>query len=117
MCHTAKSDGHVDPSEAQTIASITSQLTGKSQNIDNIRIMIDQAVSNLQPHQFTAFGEGLSEDEKHLVLKASLMVAVADGKIEESEHTFVSNLAHAFRITGDQMRAMLHVIAPTRHTA
>ncbi len=106
MCHAAKSDGKLDPSEVTMMADIAKQITGATFEEDRIRRMFDMAEAKPTDAQFAAFGRGLTSDQKRLVMQAALMVAGADGHLDQKETVFVQKLARGLCISADEVKAM-----------
>ncbi|WP_165352743.1 DUF533 domain-containing protein [Loktanella sp. IMCC34160] len=111
MCHVAKADGHVDETEITAIGVRVSELTGHSFSRERIAEMIHMADDHLSPHEYVQFGADLSEADRRIVLEGALGVAVADGEIHQAEHAFITNLAQALGVRGDEFRLLLGRLA------
>ncbi|WP_299354065.1 TerB family tellurite resistance protein [uncultured Shimia sp.] len=112
ICHAAKADGDIDPSEIQVISEIASQATGQNFGPAQIKRIIQQAERNLTDAQYRSFGKDLSRHQKLMLVEAVLATVTADGKITKDEHTFLSKLAGALGVTGAEVSAMLPQRAP-----
>lgn len=112
MCTVARADGHIDKSEAQTIMEVSKRLTGKAPDPKKIITMMEDAPASVSETNFDAFAEGLKDTEKRIVMRGALMVAVADGKIESEEYSFIEALAQSLQVRGEEVRSMLRDIAP-----
>ena len=111
MCHVAKADGHVDESEVTAIGLRITELTGRSFGREQIRAMIDAADIHIDYSEYAQFAEGLSANDRQIVLEGALGVAVADGQIQPAEHNFVTNLASALGVQAEEFRMQLQKIA------
>jgi len=111
MCHAAKADGRLDASEIKMMVDIAKQMTGNTFDEDRIRRMFDMAEVKLTDVQFTAFGKGLSTEQKRMVMQASLMIVGADGTLDKDENIFVQKLARGLSINLDEVRSMLQTMA------
>ena len=111
MCHVAKADGQLDPSEVKMIRRIITAKTGRKFTEKQIMLMVSETADTLSQEDCVMFGEGLSEEERNLVMEAALLVAVADGEIHATEHSLVMNLANGLGIKAEEFRAMLRDIA------
>ncbi|MBD3802950.1 MAG: TerB family tellurite resistance protein [Thioclava sp.] len=107
-CAMAKADGAVSPHEVATIASIVTRLTGENCDPRLIAEIAEMSRSDLQPADFRALGKGLKTEAKELVLRAAMLVAMADGKFEKAEIAFISQLSKAFKISPERRTALLH---------
>ncbi|WP_160175200.1 TerB family tellurite resistance protein [Ruegeria halocynthiae] len=106
MCHAAKADGQLDTSEIAMMADIAKQMTGENFDDARIRRMYDMAEVKPTDAQFAAFGRGLSNEQKRLVMQATLMIVGADGNLAQSESVFVQKLAKGLNISVDEVKAM-----------
>lgn len=111
MCHVAKADGALEKAEIDLIGRIVAEKTGRRFSSAQILQMIEMTEDSLDPEDYVGFGEGLTEEERMLVMEAALTVAVADGEIQAKEHSLVMNLAQGLGIRADQFRAMLASVA------
>ncbi|MBO9411560.1 MULTISPECIES: DUF533 domain-containing protein [unclassified Ruegeria] len=108
MCHAAKADGKLHPSEITLMADIALQITDEHFDEARIRRMFDAAEAKPTAAQFAAFGTGLTSDQRRMVLRAALMIAAADGSFDHHETAFVYKLARGLNILTDEVAEMLH---------
>ena len=107
MAGVAVSDGHIDAREAEVIAAQFKALTGRTVKTENVLALLHDTQSN--GTDLDAIGDGLRDKDRKLVMHAALSTAVADGRIEESEYSLVSQIAHRLNISGDDFRKMLQM--------
>ncbi len=110
MCHAAKADGSLDPSEVTMMADIAKQMTGETFDEARIRRMFDMAEAKPTEAQFAAFGTGLTSDQKRMVLQATLMIAAADGHMDDDEALFAQKLARGLGINVDEFMTMFQAM-------
>jgi tellurite resistance protein len=110
MCHAAKADGRLDPSEITLMADIAKQITGETFDEARIRRMFDMAEAKPTEAQFAAFGTGLTSDQKRMVLQATVMIAAADGHMDQDETLFVQKLARGLGFNVDEFMTMLQAM-------
>lgn len=106
MCHAAKADGRLDPSEIAMMADIAKQMTGDVFDEARIRSMFDMTEAKPTDAQFAAFGKGLTAEQKRLVMRAALMIVGADGTLANDENIFVQKLARGLSISVDEVKLM-----------
>lgn len=117
MCHMAKCDSIVDATELAHIRKMARHLTGRSYpNSDIIHVVdtIDMS-AGLTEHDFIAFGKGLRDREKDLMMQGILSVAIASGRMQPNEHEFATALAYGLGMPGEDFRRVLDnaLAAPT----
>lgn len=104
MCYVAFVDGQVDQTEIQTIADIYRKLTNTPIKKELLAAKFTQMPDKLD---LAHLAEVFTGNEREILLHAAMMVAVADGRIDQAEYTFVCDLARAFDLSGDHIRAVL----------
>lgn len=108
MCHAAKCDGLVGANEMSLISKTAQRMTGRVYPTAEIIRMADQANLDLSPNDYIAFGHGLRDREKDVMMRAALLVAMADGRMLPSEYEFVTELAHGLGMPGEDFRRVMN---------
>ncbi|WP_052700927.1 tellurite resistance TerB family protein [Loktanella sp. S4079] len=109
MCHMAKCDGIVDAKEIAHIRSTAKRLTGRdypSSEVIQIADSIDMS-HGLDENDFIAFGKGLRDREKDMMMEGVLTVALASNRMQPNEHAFASELAYGLGMPGEDFRRVL----------
>lgn len=109
MLRVIMADGNVDDEEVAVAADVFQQITGQPMTPDGIRADaavaasggadLNAALTGLAPH--------LSEDGRSTVVKAALMVALADGDFAPEEQTLVHGIARAVGLSDEGFRAVV----------
>ncbi|WP_322890262.1 MULTISPECIES: TerB family tellurite resistance protein [unclassified Yoonia] len=107
MCHVGKCDGIVASAEVALIGDTLQQLTGRSFPASEIMRVADHVDLNLQPQDYIAFGKGLRDHEKDVMMRGVLSVAIASGRIFPAEYEFATTLAHGLGMPGEDFRRVL----------
>lgn len=107
MCHVGKCDGIVASAEVALIGDTIKRLTGRSFPASEIMRVADHVDLNLQPSDYIAFGKGLRDHEKDVMMRGVLTVAIASGRIFPAEYEFSTNLAHGLGMPGEDFRRVL----------
>jgi hypothetical protein len=107
MCHVGKCDGIVASAEVALIGDMMRRLTGREFTPAEIMRTADQADLNLQPADYIAFGKGLRDHEKDVMMRGVLSVAIASGRIFPAEYEFATTLAHGLGMPGEDFRRVL----------
>lgn len=107
MCHVGKCDGIVASAEVALIGDLIQRLTGRSYPASEIMRLADQIDLNLQPADYIAFGKGLRDREKDIMMRGVLSVAIASGRIFPAEYEFATTLAHGLGMPGEDFRRVL----------
>lgn len=115
MCQVAKVDGQIDRSELKMINATLARITGRSFALSQISRMAEEAEPATDLRGFGELSSGLDADDRRMVLECALSVAVADGRIETAEHSYVTSLSRALDIGGDEFRTILGRIARHLH--
>lgn len=112
MCHMAKCDGIVDSIELTHIRTTVRRLTGRVYPTSEIIQMVDSIdlSEGLDEHHFIAFGKGLRDREKDLMMQGVLSVATASGRLIPVEHAFATELAYGLGIPGEDFRRLLELV-------
>ena len=114
MCHVAKADGDVSMAEVREIAIAVEQMTGETIDPTQVGEMAKLAEDTLSDKDFKKFAAGRSEDEKEVMMRGVLYVAVADGKLDGKEQAFVGKLAKAMQMPGNKVTALLQEVVASR---
>ncbi|WP_394177443.1 DUF533 domain-containing protein [Yoonia maritima] len=107
MCHAAKADGQIDPSEIATIKSVAEEMTGQAFSPEIVKRMADLAEATPAEADFKRLVKGRSKDEQLDMMRGVLMVVAADGQFAGKEQVFVGGLAKAMRMNGDVVKTLL----------
>lgn len=107
LCHAGKCDGIVTSGEVVLIRDLAEQLTGWIFSTSDILRLADQIDMNLRLQDYIAFGEGLRDREKDVMMRGVLSIAVASGRIFPDEYRFVTDLAHGLGMPGSAFRRAL----------
>lgn len=107
MCHVGKCDGIVASAEVALIGDMIQRLTGRRYAASEIMRLADQIDLSLQPADYIAFGKGLRDREKDVMMRGVLSVAIASGRIFPAEYEFATNLAHGLGMPGEDFRRVL----------
>jgi uncharacterized membrane protein YebE (DUF533 family) len=114
MCHAAKSDGRVDPSEIATIKSVANKMTGETFTEETVRQMIDLANASLNDAGYSALIKGCSKEEQLDMMRGVLLVVASDGHFAGKEKEFVGGLAKAMKMAPEIITSLLaEITAPT----
>ena len=109
-------DGDIDDEELATIAAVYQQLTGAEISEEAIRaeaVVAESGVRDL----LVALGElspHLNDQGKEMVVKAAIMVAVADGRVTDEERLLVTEIATAVGMSESQLSGTLAEFVPTQ---
>ncbi len=109
MCYMAKCDGLVGSNEIPRIVETAQRLTGYTYNSAEVMRMADKIDLDLTAHDFIAFGKGLRDKEKDLMIRSVLYIGMADGRMQQAEHDFATELATGLGMPADDFRRMLNV--------
>ena len=107
MCHAAKADGYIAPSEVEMIKGAAEDMTGESFAIEDVKQMATLAEENLDLNGHKRLIKGRSKPEQLDMMRGVLMVVAADGQLDGKEQTFVGNLAQAMQMDGQTVQALL----------
>ncbi|WP_110570929.1 TerB family tellurite resistance protein [Yoonia vestfoldensis] len=107
MCHVGKCDGIVASAEVALIGDTIQRLTRRSFAASEIMRLVDHIDMTLQPQDYIAFGKGLRDHEKDVMMRGVLSIAIASGRIFPAEYEFATNLAHGLGMPGEDFRRVL----------
>ena len=110
MCHAAKCDGLVDSAELTLISRTARRLTRRSYPTADIIRMADHVDLDLDTNDYIAFGKGLRDREKDVMMHAALLITMANGRLLPAEHEFVTELAHGLGIPGEDFRRVMNAV-------
>ncbi|WP_162561624.1 tellurite resistance TerB family protein [Yoonia vestfoldensis] len=114
MCHTAKADGYIAPSEVEVIKFAAEEMTGKTFPLAHVKQMATLAKTDLVKNDYKQLIKGRSKMEQLDIMRGVLMVVAADGRMEGKEKTFVGNLAQTMGMDGLTLQNLLaDVVADT----
>jgi len=107
MCHAAMSDGSIDASEIKIIQKAGLELTNRNYTHDEVNHFISTCDKNVTPHQFKAFGKGMNDDQKMMLIRGALMVVASDNDLSNKEQKFIGGLANGLGVPIAAVQAML----------
>lgn len=114
MCHAAKADGEISPSEIAEIAHAAQEMTGEAIDPKAVAEMAQLAEGALVDRDFKRLVAGRTEVEREVMMRAVLYVSVADGTLDGKEQTFVGKLAGAMKMPGDRIQQLLREVVAAR---
>ncbi len=113
MLHVMWSDGRATDDEIATVAAVYRQVTGKDLPEDVVRAQSEGiesegedllgSLQELAPH--------LNEAGKGLVVRAAIMVAMADGEVDPGEQALISTIAGTLGVSGAQLQNIIAELA------
>ncbi len=107
MCHAAKADGHIAPSEIAQIKQAAEEMTGETFTNDTVAHMASIAEAKLDQSGFKRLVKSRSPAENMDIMRGVLMVVAADGRLDGKEKVFVGGLAQAMKMSGQQVAILL----------
>ena len=107
MCHAAKADGYIAPSEVAMIKSAAEEMTGENFALEDVKRMATLAEETLDLNGHKRLIKGRSKPEQLDMMRGVLMVVAADGKLDGKEKTFVGGLAQAMNMDAATVQALL----------
>jgi len=113
MCHVSKCDGVVTAAEIALIADTAQRLTGRVFSVSEISHLVEQA-DPVRDH--VAYGHGLRDHEKDLMLRGVLSIAIASGRIFPEAYEFAISLAHGLGIPAKDFRRVLRLAISDMNT-
>lgn len=108
MCHAAKCDGHVGSHDLTLIARAAQNLTRRTYPSTDIIRLADHVDLELGPKDYIAFGSGLRDREKDIMVHAALLVTMANYRMLPAEYDFVTKLAQGIGMPGEDFRRVLN---------
>jgi tellurite resistance protein len=112
-CHAAHVDGETAEAEVAAIVGIARQLTGSEIAPDRIHKMISLCVKSPQDAHFKAFAKGLDQAQKETLVRAALMVIMADGQVTKQEQAFLNKLAGVSGVSQQRFGEILSELQAT----
>ncbi len=100
LCHAARADGPMNDDELEAIAIAMRRLTGQQYFPDEIAPIAADSSAGLGPRELASIAEGLSDPEKEQMMRAALLVVVADNTLSAAERRLLASLAQALAIDG-----------------
>lgn len=117
MCHAAKSDGYVAPSEIETIKHAAEEITGMAFSLEAVKKLAGLAEENLNKHAFKRLFKGCSKLDQLVMMRGVLMVVAADGRLDGKENVFVGSLAKAMSMDNHTVSMLLAEVTKQPETA
>ena len=114
MCHAAKADGQISPSEVAEIAEAAAKMTGETIDAAQVAQMAQLAEGNLSESDFKRLVAGRSAEEHEVMMKGVLFVSAADGVLDGEEKQFIGKLAGAMKMPGETIQALLADVVAQR---
>ena len=108
MCYVGKCDGIVAAKEIAIIGETAQRLTRRPVKSSEVIHITDHISMDLTPQDFVNFGKGLRDSEKDVLMHAAFYVALASGRILPAEHEFVTDLAYAIGMPGEDFRRVMN---------
>jgi hypothetical protein len=109
MCYVGKCDGIVAAKEISIIGETAQRLTRRSVKSSDVIHITDHISMDLTPQDFVNFGKGLRDSEKDILMQGAFYVALASGRMLPDEHQFVTDLAYAIGMPGEDFRRVMNV--------
>jgi len=107
MCHAAKADGYVAPSEVEMIKRAAEQMTGESLALEDVKRMASLAEESLDLKGHKRLIKGRTKHEQLDMMRGVLLVVAADGRLDGKENKFVGGLAQAMNMDSQTVQALL----------
>jgi uncharacterized tellurite resistance protein B-like protein len=113
MIHMLLADGVVDESEMAAMGQVLSELTGETPDLALLRQQVDSsAVTGRDPIAVAAeVAPMLNAAGREMVMRAAIMVALADGVLASDEERLLGKLANALEISGAHLKGLMMDIA------
>ncbi len=110
MCHAAKTDGSIDPSEVEEIKTIAQEISGDTFTVELISEIAGLAESFLSDFGFENMVKDRTEQEMQDMMRGVMRVAAADGELDGKEEEFVKGLANAMGLSAAQVDTILNEV-------
>lgn len=109
MLHVMLCDGRVTDEEVATIATVYRHMTGKDLSQNVIRAQAEAVQSQREDllRSLMELAPHLDETGKELVVKAALMVAMADGEVDPEEQTLITTIAGTLELSDSQLQNVI----------
>lgn len=108
LCYVGKCDGLVSSKDIGLIVATAQRLTRRTVRSEQVIHISDHIDLDLSMHDFVAFGRGLRDNEKDIMMRGAFYVALASGRILPIEHAFLSDLAHGIGMPGEDFRRVMN---------
>ncbi|KEO53074.1 hypothetical protein TP2_09035 [Thioclava pacifica DSM 10166] len=105
---TAMADGALTDEDLTRIADVTARVTGEPCDPADIVDIAGKARGTVKTKDFKSFAKGLDTQSKEQVLRAAMMVAMADRSFRQTKIAFIAQLSKAFNISPERRTALLH---------
>jgi hypothetical protein len=109
MCYVGKCDGIVAAKEISIIGETAQRLTRRPIKSSDVIHITDHISMDLTPQDFVNFGKGLRDSEKDILMQGAFYVALASGRMLPAEHQFVTDLAYAIGMPGEDFRRVMNL--------
>lgn len=109
MCYVGKCDGIVAAKEIAIIGETAQRLTRRPVKSSEVIHITDHINMDLTPQDFANFGKGLRDSEKDVLMQGAFYVALASGRILPAEYEFVTDLAYAIGMPGEDFRRVMNL--------
>ena len=109
MCYVGKCDGIVAANEIAIIGETAQRLTRRPVKSSEVIHITDHISMDLTPQDFANFGKGLRDAEKDILMQGAFYVALASGRMLPAEHEFVTDLAYAIGMPGEDFRRVMNL--------
>lgn len=107
MLHAANADGRADPAEIAYIREKAIEIAQLDYSAEHIEWAISNTDRLKSARDFARFGEGLTEPQARMVLRAALAVVAADGFMSSPERRFIAQLTRALELEDDEVHRIL----------
>lgn len=114
MLHAANADGRAQPEELAYIKEKAKAVSGLDYEDAHIEWAITHTDRIKSRRDFRRFGEGLSVEQKRVMLRGALAVLAADHHMSRTERGFVANLTQALGLLREDVDNILLSDAPAR---
>jgi len=108
MVAVSIADGHLDESEIEATGKIYNQLTGSTMNEETIRDIAQDMQDNNSsvPEELSRIKNVLDKDLKHKIIKASLFILAADGRVDEEEEKILEDIRKGLGVSSGKFNTM-----------
>lgn len=114
MCYAAKADGTIAEEELEEIRAAASAITGSAFDVETVRAMVESVSDNPADSEFERIAGDAPVSSHETMMRGVLYVVAADGQVVPREWDFVTKLATALRVSGDQLREWVAETAQLR---
>ena len=99
-------DGQIDDDEIAVLQDIFRELTNHSLRLQEIRDSIEEANIETTSEYLQALGPSLSAEHKEQIIRAALMIALADGEVRDVEQGYIAEIAFDLGVSRQQVTAI-----------